>query len=98
MTTAKIGDDDQKEISGKSDIVAIPSFQLRSTAVYSPPHGDRVVSGRRDLTEIDITNTDISKFKYYFPENRSMPTVRSHLFLSIYILNFENKIFCWSIS
>jgi len=74
MTTAKINND-QKETSDLSNIVAIPSFQLRSTAVYSPPHGDRVLPGRRELTD-----TDISNFKYYLPANRSQSqqTVRTH--------------------
>jgi len=74
VTTTKIGND-QKETSDRSNIVAIPTFQLRSTAVYSPPHGDRVLSGRRELTD-----TDISNFKYYLPANRSQSqqTVRSH--------------------
>lgn len=69
MTTAKI-DDDRKEISNISDITALPSFQLRSTAVYSPPHGDRIPSGRNELI-----NTDTSIFKYYLPENRSKRAV-----------------------
>jgi hypothetical protein len=74
MTTAKINND-QKETSDLSNIVAIPSFQLRSTAVYSPPHGDRVLSGRHESTD-----TDISNFKYYLPANRSQSqqTVRTH--------------------
>jgi hypothetical protein len=69
MTSARI-DDDRKEISDPSDIIAVPSFPLRSTAVYSPPHGDRIPSGRNELI-----NTDTSIFKYYLPENRSKRTV-----------------------
>jgi hypothetical protein len=65
MTTAKI-DENRKEVSDPLDITAVPSFPLRSTAVYSPPHGDRIPSGRNELI-----NTDTSIFKYYLPENRS---------------------------
>lgn len=74
-TTAKIGGE-PTESSDPSNISAIPSYLLRSTAVYSPPHGDRVPSGRSELT-----NTDTSVFKYYMPENRSKPTVRNCSFL-----------------
>jgi hypothetical protein len=69
MTTASIASE-PKEVSNLSSITAIPTFQLRSTAVYSPPHGDRILSGRNELI-----NTDTSVFKYYLPENRSKPTV-----------------------
>jgi len=69
MTTAKIGDD-QREATDLLNITAIPSYQLRSTAVYSPPHGDRFLSGRNELV-----NTDTSVFKYYLPANRSEKTV-----------------------
>ena len=63
-------EDDRKAISDPSDIIAVPSYLLRSTAVYSPPHGDRIPSGRNELI-----NTDTTAFKYYFPENRSKLTV-----------------------
>jgi hypothetical protein len=68
MTTAKIGGD-SKEVSDLSNVVAIPTFQLRSTAIYSPPHGDRVLPGRNELI-----NTDTSVFKYYLPEYRLKQT------------------------
>jgi hypothetical protein len=74
MTTATIGGD-QREATDVSNIAAIPSYQLRSTAVYSPPHGDRIQSGRNELI-----NTDTSVFKYYRPENRSEKTVRNCFF------------------
>jgi hypothetical protein len=64
MTTARINGD-QKEASDPSNIAALPSFQLRSTAVYSPPHGDRILPGRSALID-----TDTSVFKYYLPDTR----------------------------
>ena len=44
MTMARIASD-PKEVSDPTGITAIPSFPLRSTAVYSPPHGDRILPG-----------------------------------------------------
>jgi len=79
MTTAKIGDD-SKEASDVPHIAAVPSFSLRSTAIYSPPHGDRVPSGRNELIK-----TDTSIFKYYLPENRSKPMVNNRSFFCKYI-------------
>lgn len=68
MTTARIPDY-TKEDSVVSSITAIPTFQLRSTAIYSPPHGDRFLPGRNPLMDDEI----IPAFKYYIPENK--PTV-----------------------
>ena len=48
----------------------MPSFQLRSTAVYSPPDDDRFLSGRQEL----IT-TNVSNGKHYTPDDRLQKTV-----------------------
>ncbi|CAF2473024.1 unnamed protein product [Rotaria sp. Silwood2] len=85
MTTAKTSND-QKEIYDASNITVMPSFQLRSTAIYSPPHGDRVLSGRNELI-----NTDVSNFKYYIPDNRTKQTVGQHTRATMYKMNTRLK-------
>jgi hypothetical protein len=82
MTATKINDD-LKETSTTSNITAVPSFQLRSTAVYSPPHGDRIQSGRSELMD-----TDTSHFKYYLPDTRLNQSVRT----CVYTLQYPKKI------
>jgi hypothetical protein len=77
MTTARIGRA-PKETPDTSDITVMPSYQLRSTAVYSPPHGDRVLSGRSELV-----NTDTTVFKYYVPDNRSKQLVNIICFINM---------------
>jgi len=73
MTTARIASE-LKESTTMSDIIVVPTYQMRSTAVYSPPHGDRIQPGRHELMDTNTIN-----FKYYTPENRSNKTV-SHFF------------------
>ncbi|CAF3504291.1 unnamed protein product [Rotaria sp. Silwood1] len=86
MTTAQMSTNNQKDISDASNITAMPSFQLRSTAIYSPPHGDRVLSGRNELI-----NTDVSNFKYYIPDNRSKQPVGQHTRATMYNMNTQSK-------
>ena len=74
MTSARIRSD-TREVSDLSGIIAIPSFQLRSTAVYSPPHGDRFLPGRNALTDIETTPA----FKYYTTEYTLASTVIDQL-------------------
>ncbi|CAF0763301.1 unnamed protein product [Rotaria sordida] len=85
MTTAKINTE-TKEINNASNITVMPSFQLRSTAIYSPPHGDRILSGRNELI-----NTDVSNFKYYIPDNRAKQTVGQHTRATMYKMNTQLK-------
>ncbi len=73
-TIARIGNE-EKDTSDTSNITAMPSYQLRSTAVYSPPHGDRVLSGRSELM-----NTDTTTFKYYLPDNRPKQMVKNSFY------------------
>ncbi|CAF0793063.1 unnamed protein product [Adineta steineri] len=80
-TTANINND-QKETPDETNVIAMPSFHLRSTAIYSPPHGDRVLSGRRELT-----NTDISNYKYYRPDDRSNQSAGIHTRATMYRMN-----------
>ena len=58
----------------KPDEIRAPaSFQLRSTAVYSPPHGDRFLPGR----QLNDHSKDKINFKYYFPDQQRNQSVCS---------------------
>ena len=70
MTTVRIPND-TREVSELSSIIAIPSYQLRSTAIYSPPHGDRFLPGRKEL----MNDETMPAFKYYITENKPTPPV-----------------------
>lgn len=80
LASARIRND-TREVSNLSGIVAIPSYQLRSTAVYSPPHGDRFLPGRNPLSDTETRPA----FKYYTPEYTPLPTViyQSHLNIAL---------------
>ena len=78
MTRTKINS--KQNDASETKVVAVPSYQLRSTAVYSPPHGDRILSGRNELI-----STDISNFKYYLPDNQPKVEVRWYCFVIIYL-------------
>lgn len=73
MSPSKKTGGNQNEVSNGSDINAIATFQLRSTAVYSPPHGDRFAAGRNELNNTDTADFN---FKYYVPRNRQEQPVR----------------------
>jgi hypothetical protein len=75
ITIPQVMKSNDKQSSDDLNISVAPSFQLRSTAVYSPPHGDRVLPGRREPV-----NTDVSNFKYYHPDDRSKQPVRDACF------------------
>ena len=57
-----------KDVS--KEITAPPTYQLRSTAIYSPPHGDRILPGRLPYSDEITWN-----FKYYHPDQRAEETV-----------------------
>lgn len=85
-STAKI-DSNLKETSDPANLTVAPTYQLRSTAVYSPPHGDRILPGRNELI-----NADTSNFKYYDPNNKPKQTVKSCCNLFLYqFINLKIK-------
>jgi hypothetical protein len=59
------------------NIVAVPSFALRSTAVCNPPQDDHILSERTQSI-----HGDISIFKYYLTYNEPKQSVESGFFLN----------------
>ena len=67
----KVNESEKKEESkNDNDITVVPTYRLRTTTVHSPPGIERIPSPRRELT-----NTDVSNFKYYRPSERTRQPV-----------------------
>ncbi|CAF1298561.1 unnamed protein product [Adineta ricciae] len=80
---AKVDESEKKEESkNDNDITVVPTYQLRTTTVHSPPGIERIPSPRRELT-----NTDVSNFKYYRPDERSRQPVGTHTKATMYRMN-----------
>ncbi|UJR30352.1 hypothetical protein I4U23_017887 [Adineta vaga] len=80
--TIKIPESNTKDTSDDTNISVLPSYQLRSTTTHNPPDIDRAPSFQRELT-----NTDVSNFKYYHPDERSKQSGGIHTKATMYRMN-----------
>jgi hypothetical protein len=78
-TSTKSTNTDQQITSVTPDIVAVPSFSLRSTAVSNPRQESYILSERTQSI-----HTDFSIIKYYLPFRETKQSVTTFFLILVY--------------
>jgi len=84
VSSPSISDADLKITPVIPNIIAVPSFSLRSTAVCNLPQDPQILSERTQSI-----HTDLSIFKYYLTYNEAKHSVKNLLFFVSFILNLK---------
>jgi hypothetical protein len=88
VSSPSISDADLKITPVIPNIIAVPSFSLRSTAVCNLPQDPQILSERTQSI-----HTDLSIFKYYLTYNEAKHSVKNLFFLCI--IHIKSQILDW---